>query len=180
VNAQQAAQGLLMYAVLPLWVLAGLVDWACHRRTRIEATSGRVENAFHWLLIGEMGVAVLAVALLEVTAAVLLLVAAAWLLHECTTWVELRYAVPRREVRPFEQMVHSFLELLPLVALGLLCVMRWDQVLAPDFGLRWKEPAWPVAYLAAAGGAVVVFNLLPLAEESWRCWRRGGGERWGR
>lgn len=171
-NAQQAAQGLLMYAVFPLWVLAGLVDWACHRRTRIESTSGRTENAFHWLLLGEMGVAVLAVAFLEVTTAVLLLVFAAWAVHELTTWIELRYTVPRREVRPFEQMVHSFMEMLPLAALALLCVMHWDQVLAADFGLRWKEQPWPAAYLLGAGAAVAVFNVLPMAEESWRCWFR--------
>lgn len=176
-TAQQAAQWLLMYAVFPLWVLAGLVDWNCHRRTRIEATSGRIENAFHWLLLAEIGVAVIAVALLEVTATVLLLVLAAWAVHELTTWVELRYTAPRRDIRPFEQMVHSFMELLPLVALALLCVMQWDQVLAlaggdPDFGLRPKGEPWPLAYLLGALAASALFNLLPMAEESWRCWRR--------
>lgn len=176
-TAAATAQALLMAAVFPLWVAAGLADWACHRRTRIEHTAGLPENAFHWALFGQMGIAVLAIGLLEVNAAVLLLVFAAFLAHELTTYVELRYAVPRRTVGPLEQMVHSFMELLPLVALALLAVMAWDDVRAlfgagePDFSLRPKEQPWPAAYLLGAAAAGVVFNVLPLAEETVRCWR---------
>src|SRR5690606_8474458 len=67
---QDGALLLLMYAVFPLWVAAGLADWSCHRRTRIEHTSGLAENAFHWALLAQVGLAALAVALLEVNAAV--------------------------------------------------------------------------------------------------------------
>ncbi|MDB5750788.1 MAG: putative rane protein [Ramlibacter sp.] len=175
---EEAARVLLMYAVFPLWVAAGLADWACHRRTRIAQTSGLAENAFHWGLFGQMGLAVLAVGLLQVNAAILLLVAAAFLAHELTTYVELRYTVPLRHVGPFEQMVHSFMELLPLLVLALLAVPAWDQVLAlvgagggPDFSLRLKQEPWPRGYLLAALAAAVAFNVLPLAEETVRCWR---------
>ena len=128
--AQDVPRLLTMALVVPLWIAAGLVDWACHRRTRIESTSGLAENLFHWVLLAEGGVALLSAALLEGSAAVLLMVFAAFLAHELTTYVELRYTVPRREVRPFEQMVHSFMELLPLVMLALLAAMQWDQVVA--------------------------------------------------
>jgi|SRR5688572_21407203 len=174
---EDSARILLMYVLFPLWVAAGLADWACHRRTRIEQTSGLRENLFHWLLLGEVGVAMLAVALLEVNAAILLLVFAAFLAHELTTWIELQYTVPLREVGPTEQMIHSFMELLPLLALALLAVQNWSQVLSlldesmPDFGLRWKEEPWPAAYLWGALAAAVVLNFLPLAEETWRCWK---------
>lgn len=177
VNGGEAARLLLMYAVFPLWVAAGLADWACHRRTRIERTSGLPENAFHWALFAQMGLAIVAVGLLEVNAAVLLLVFAAFLAHELTTYVELRYTVPRREVGPLEQMVHSFMELLPLVMLALLATMAWDQALAlfgigePDFSLRAKEQPWPPGYLLSAFAAAAVLNALPLAEETLRCWR---------
>ncbi|MGV3573085.1 MAG: diguanylate cyclase [Ramlibacter sp.] len=182
-EAAEAARLILMYAVFPLWVAGGLADWACHRRTRIERTSGLPENIFHWGLFGQMGLAALAVGLLEVNAAILLLVFAAFLAHELTTYLELRYTVPRREVGPFEQMVHSFMELLPLVALALLATMAWDQALAlfgigePDFSLREKEQPWPRGYLLAALGAGVLFNALPMAEETVRCLRhsREGG-----
>jgi hypothetical protein len=176
-STEDAAELVLMYAVIPLWLLAGFLDWACHRRTDIQGTSGLPENVFHWLLIAEGGLAVLAVALLEVNAAVLLLVFAAFLAHEVSTYLELRYTVPLREVGPFEQMVHSFMEILPLVILALLATMRWDQVMAlldegpPDFSLRSKLDPWPGDYLLAMAGAVVLLNLLPLAEETFRCLR---------
>ena len=143
---QDGARLLLMGGVVPLWILAGLADWWCHRRTAIERTSGLRENLFHWLLFAEAGMALGAVAVLEVNAALLLLVSAAFLLHEVTTFIELRYTVPRREVAPLEQMVHSFMEILPLFLLGLLAV----------------------------AGAVLHFNVLPLAEEALRCWRARG------
>lgn len=176
-NLEDVARWLLMYAVFPLWVAAGLADWACHRRTRIEHTSGLPENIFHWGLLGQMGLAAIAVAVLEVNAAVLLLVFAAFLAHELTTYVELRYSVPLRPVGPLEQMIHSFMELLPLVALALLATLAWEQVLAlfgtgePDLSLRPKEQPWPRAYLLSALAASLALNVLPLAEESLRCWR---------
>src|SRR6478609_666578 len=105
---EDAPRLLLMYVVYPVWVACGLADWACHRRTRIEATSGIRENLFHWLLLAEIGVA--------------MLVLACFLAHELTVWIELQFVVPLREVTPTEQMIHSFLELLPLLSLALLAV----------------------------------------------------------
>ena len=175
--AAASVQLVLMAAVFPLWVAAGLADWACHRRTRIERTSGLAENLFHWFLLAQMGLAMLAVALLQVDAAILLLVAAAFLAHELTVFIELRYVVPRRQVSPIEQMVHSFMEILPLAVLALLAVAHWDQVLPllgqapPDWSLRRKEQPWPPAYLWSAFAAALLFNVLPLAEETRRCLR---------
>jgi hypothetical protein len=176
-SAADAAEALLMYAVVPLWIAAGLADWACHRRTAIERTSGWPENVFHWILFAEGGVVLVAAAFLEVTAGALLLVAAAFLVHEATTWIELRHVVPLREVRPAEQMVHSFMEVLPLAVLALLALMDWEQAQAlagagaADFDLRAREVPWPAGYLLAAGAAVLAFNALPLAEEGVRCLR---------
>ena len=172
-----------MSVVIPLWIAAGLADWWCHRRTRIERTSGLPENIFHWALLAQGGVAVLAVSLLEIDAAVLMLVFAAFLAHEVSTWIELRYTVPLRDVRPGEQMVHSFMELLPLVMLALLAVMRWDEVVAlfdggaADWSLRLKAQPWPDSYLVGMLAAVAVFNVLPLGEEAWRCIRWGAAAR---
>ena len=173
----ESSRLLLMYVVFPLWVMAGFADWLCHRQTRIEQTSGLHENMFHWLLLGQVGAAMLAVSLLEVNAAILLLVFAAFLGHELTTYLELHYTVPLRPVGPAEQMVHSFMEILPLVALVLLTSMHWDQAMSlldesmPDFDLRPKEDPWPRGYLQWALVASLVFNVLPLAEETFRCWR---------
>ena len=167
-----AARFVLMYAMLPLWIAAGLADWACHRRAGIEHTAGLRENLFHWLLFAQIGVGMAAVALFEVNGAVLLIVLAAFLVHEATAYVELRYAVSMRRVEPFEQMVHSFLELLPLASLGLLAVIYLGQSPVPgrfELVLEWKREPWPPGYLVGAMAAVTVFNVLPLAEEAWRC-----------
>ena len=177
-SAHDGARLLLMGGVVPLWILAGLADWWCHRRTHIERTSGLRENLFHWLLFAEAGVALGGVAMLEVNAALLLLVGASFLVHELTTFIELRYTVPRREVGPLEQMIHSFMEMLPLLLLALLAVMAWDQAPAlsegdwADFALRPTSTPWPPAYLLAVAGAVLALNVLPLAEEAWRCLQR--------
>jgi hypothetical protein len=179
-STAESAQAVLMYGVIPLWIAAGVADWACHRSTAIERTSGLPENLLHWLLLAEGGLVLLAVALFEVDAAVLLIAFAGFLAHELTTYLELRYTVEKRQVRPVEQMVHSFMELMPLAILALLALMRWDQVLAlfdagtPDFGLAMKAPAWPPAYLAATGLAVLVLNVLPMVEETVRCVRARG------
>lgn len=166
---------LLMVLVLPLWVLAGLADWACHRRTRIELTGGLRESAFHWLMFLQMGLAVLAALFLEINAAVLVLGALLFLAHEFTTWLELRYVVGRRELRPLEQMVHSFLELLPLAGLLLLAVLFFQGQGGADPGPAWtlrlKPSPLPTGYLVAALCGVAGLNGLPLVEESWRCIR---------
>jgi len=164
---QGAAAFILMYIVFPLWVAAGLVDWHCHRRTGISITSGLRENLLHWLLYAEIGAGMLAVALFETNAAVLAIVFGVFLVHEATVYWDLAYSSIRRDVDPLEQMVHSFLELLPLVSLALLAIIA-DR---SDWSLRLRSEPWPLEYLAAAAGASLLFNVLPLAQESIACLR---------
>lgn len=176
---QEPARLLLMYVVFPVWVAAGFADWACHRRTHIERTSGLRENMLHLVMFGQMGLGILAVALLEINAAVLLLVAVLFALHELTVYADLRYSVPRREVGPFEQMVHSFMEILPLAGLGLLAALAWPQALAlvglgpepADFAWRWKERPLPPAALLTGALLAAVFNAGPLLQETRACLR---------
>ena len=170
---------LLVTVVYPLWVAAGLADWACHRVTRIATTSGLRENLLHLVMFAEIGCAIAAMALLEVNAAVLLVVAAVFVLHELTVWWDLRVTLPVRRVTALEQMVHSFQELLPLVSLLLLAVLAWDQALAlvglgserPDLALRWKDDPLPATVLVAGAFAALLFNALPLAQETFACLR---------
>ena len=174
---------LLIHAVFPLWFAAGLADWACHRATRIAATSGLRENLLHWVMFAELGVGSLAVALLEINAGVLLLVLAVFLVHEATVWIDLRFTQPRRLILPIEQMVHSLQEILPLAALLLLAVLAWDQTLAivgagaaqADFTLRWKDVPLPLPLLLGGAIAVALVNVLPLAQETAACLRTRRG-----
>jgi hypothetical protein len=176
---QEPARFILMYLVFPLWVAAGLADWACHRRTHIETTSGLKENLLHLLMFGEIGLGMVAVALLEVNAAVLLIVLVVFAVHELTVYWDLHYTTPLRTVGPFEQMVHSFLELLPLLSLALLAATAWPQALAlvglgaepADWSLRAKAQPLPALYLMGALLATALFNVLPYLQETWACWR---------
>ena len=111
---QDPAGLILAYLVFPLWVAAGFADWACHVRTGIAQTSGLKENLLHLLMFAEVGLGIAAVVLLEINAAVLLLVLAVFVVHELTVYWDLHYSTLLRDVGPFEQMVHSFLEIMPL------------------------------------------------------------------
>lgn len=170
---------LLATVVYPLWVASGLADWACHRATRIATTSGLRENLLHQLMFVQMGLAVAAMALLQVNAGVLLLLAALFLLHEATVWWDLRVSLPLRRVGAFEQMVHSFQELLPLASLLLLAAMAWDQALAlvglgsapADLRLRWKDDPLPPALLVGGAALAAACNALPLVQETLACLR---------
>ncbi|MBC5763882.1 diguanylate cyclase [Ramlibacter albus] len=163
----QTATWLLMYAVLPLLIVAGFVDWLCHRSTEIETTSGLRENLVHWLMFAQVGSGIAAVMIFEVNTTIVLWVGFVFLLHEVTVWLELRYTVDRREVRPIEQVVHSFMEMLPLVAFALLFVIA-----SPSEGLRLRRAPLPEGYVFYAGIGVLLFNVLPLAEETIRCLNR--------
>ena len=82
-------------------------------------------------------------------------------------------------------MVRSFLEMLPLLSLALLAVTQWDEALAlfgmgpeaADFSLQRKAEPWPRAYLLGAMAAGLLFNVAPLLEEAWRCWKARRGSR---
>ncbi len=170
------AMGVLMYFVMPLWLIAGFADYLCHRARRIEFSSGVKESAIHLLLFAEMGVPMLAALFLDVNAAVLTIMGAALLAHEATTLWDLAYAQRTRGIGWVEQHVHGFLEMIPLLGLSLMVVLHWEQAFAivgagpqaADWTLRLKYEPLPVAYVAIALGAALVIDILPFLEELWR------------
>jgi hypothetical protein len=176
----------LLYLLMPLWLLGGFADWCCHRVQHIEHSAGLKEALLHWLMLAEIGVALLAAALLEVNAGVLAFMLAACAAHEATTWWDLRYASSRRVIPVAEQWVHSLQLVLPWAGWVALVLLHWPQALAavglgssaPDWQWRLKSPALPVPYLLTVAAAGVLLVALPFAEEAWRCWRaRAAGER---
>jgi hypothetical protein len=83
-------------------------------------------------------------------------------------------------VKPFEQHVHSFLEMIPLMALSVVALLHWNEVLSlfgvgpatPDFSAHWKDPPLPWGYVVTVLSVFVVLELLPYAEELVRCLRQ--------
>jgi hypothetical protein len=65
-RSAEVARNLLLYFVVPLWTAAGAADWLCHRRGRIEETSGIAESLLHLLMLAEVGVPVVAAILCEI------------------------------------------------------------------------------------------------------------------
>jgi hypothetical protein len=151
----------LLYFTLPLWIGAGFADWVQHRRTHIERTSGIKESLLHMAQMGEVGLPALMALLFQINALIILLMIIGYILHEATALWDVGYAARYRYVSPFEQHVHSFLEVLPLIAGSLLIILHWDQFLSlwgmgtnpARFTVELKEPPLPWAISVASFSA---------------------------
>jgi hypothetical protein len=168
-----AAQNILMYFVLPVWVAAGFADYLCHRATNIETTSGPKESLLHLLQFAEMAVPTLAAIFLEINALIILVMIACLILHEATAIWDVSYAYQLRTITPTEQHVHSFLEMLPLAGLLVIITLHAQQFLAlfglgneiAVFTLRLKQPPLPWLYVTVMLSLVLLFDVLPYLEE---------------
>jgi hypothetical protein len=168
---------LLGFAVLPVWIAAGFTDYLCHRAARISENAGTPESMLHLVQYALVGLPVTLALFLKANAGFFLFAAVMILLHHLVAYIDVRYADRTRKVQPFEQMVHSFLELLPITAFLLLAVAAWPQFLAllgmgrerASFApqLQVLFPVYSLAILAAA----FLFNLVPYIEELVRCRR---------
>jgi hypothetical protein len=167
------AQATLLYFILPLWLAAGFADYLCHRATNIARTSGYKESLLHLLMFAEVAVPLLAAMFLEINALVILLMIGGFVLHQLTALWDVSFAVDKREVTPIEQHVHSFLEMLPLMGTLIVVILHWQQFLAlfgsgPEaarFDLAVKPEPLPWSYVLSFLAAVVLFEVLPYAEE---------------
>jgi hypothetical protein len=166
---------ILVYVVLPLWVLSGFADYLCHRATDIEQANGVKESTLHWIMLAESGLPILAAVFLKVNALVLGFALICFVVHEITGHVDLKLAMATRKVTALEQQVHSFLEMMPLTAMLLLYILHWRQAealfgfgtQAADFSVVLKPfPGWAV--IGPPGLALLVFAFLPFGEEFLR------------
>ncbi len=170
-------QQVLLYGLLPLWILTGAGDWWMHRRERIEHTAGVKESALHILMMVELGPAIAAALLMEITSGTLLLLLACCVAHELTVWWDLRYATSVRLIPVVEQWLHGFQQVLPWAGLAGLMVIHRDQALAPwgqqpaDWGFRWKTDGLSTVEQVGAIAAGLLLIVVPFTEEIVRCVR---------
>ncbi len=175
----KATQAYLLYVVLPLWTIPGFGDWVCHRKSKIERTSGTHESLTHALMMAVVGVPALMALLLEINASTILALSAGFIVHEGIVIWDVAYAAGRRKVTTTEQHFHSFLEVLPFMSLSFILCLHWDQALGmlgkgphrPDYAIRPKERQVHPLYLLAIGAALTTFIAVPYAEELLRCFR---------
>ena len=176
----------LMFVVVPVWLLAGLADYFCHRTSRIEHTSGVAETLLHLLQFTLVGLPLLAALFLEINAAVLLIMAVGLVLHQAAAVWDVRYANATRRVGPAEQHVHGVLEMAPAIATAIVAILNWPDLLAllgigqPSFGLELKHTPLPRWYLAAVLLGVLICGVLPYGEELLRTVRASRAARTGR
>jgi hypothetical protein len=185
VDAAVLLRHYLLFLILPLWMLAGIMDYILHRQTRIEETAGTKESLLHAIQLAEAGIPILLALFLDINALIILVMLMGLVLHEITAFWDISYASRRRYVSPLEQHVHSFMEVLPFMALSFVTVLYWNQFAAlfgigPEsarFELRPKAHPLSPAYLIVLLLSIGCFVVLPYAEELWRCVRTAPSRR---
>jgi hypothetical protein len=166
---------LLTWVLYPVWLVAGAVDYFCHRATDIEHTSGALES---WLHVGQflcISVALALVVSLELTWPVMVAAAVALLTHSALAYVDVTYTDARRRITPLEQQVHGYMEVIPLVSLCLVAIVHWDQLASLAHGQPvWRLRAEPIESNQRLWllGSFVVLAGLPIGEELLRTLRR--------
>jgi hypothetical protein len=176
-RTERLTRDVLLFGLIPTWVLAGTVDWWCHRRTRIEENAGLPESLSHVAMLAQAGVPATLGLFLEADAPLLALTYLATATHTATAYWDVAYASPRREIPPIEQHAHAFLEVLPMAGAAFLTVLHPTQARELFSGKRrhWRlrpkrHPLGP-GYIAGLLGALAVGLGLPYAEEIVRCTR---------
>lgn len=113
-------------------------------------------------MMTEAGIPVVAGLTARVNPLVLSLMGGAAVAHGATALWDVSLATDKREVRPVEQHIHSFLEVLPLTAAAFTTCLHWDQVRevtkgaghTDDWKLLPKQRPLPARYLAAIAAGV--------------------------
>lgn len=174
----EPAWNMLVWVILPLWVVAGFLDYLCHRWSHMERATGARESRIHWLMLAEVGVPLCLAIFFRINALILAIMLVCLIAHEVTGHFDLKLALATRRVTIFEHQVHSALEILPLAAILLVMILHWPQTLAlfgagpahADFSLGPKQaPRW--GEIIPPFAAFLILALLPYGEELWRGWR---------
>lgn len=157
----------LSFAVYPAWLIAGALDYACHRRTKIEHTSGRTEGWLHVAQFVTIAIIFFAAVLLKPTLAMIAIAGTAAMLHLVLSYVDVSYTQSKRFISPLEQHVHAFLNVLPIVAVCLLALIGssdglWSNGLVPQ--VHELSPRTLTLFI----GSFVVLAGTPVIEEFLR------------
>jgi hypothetical protein len=167
---------LLIWVIYPVWLLAGAGDYFCHRRTAIECTSGTTESWFHVAQFLCLALALACATLLEISAAVFIVMVMLVLAHSALSYADVRYTDGRRRISPIEQTVHGFMDVLPLVAVAVLGVQHWPEIRAGSIELSLRPATELQRVLLLASFAILAG--FPVLEELLRTSRRGLKEAW--
>ena len=170
---------LILFVILPLWVICGSLDYFCHRATKIEENSGVWESFHHSIMGVQVGVPIWLGIYCEINVLVLLICFACFIVHEWTAHNDVVVAVHAREVTPREQHIHSYLITIPFYVLSLTICRNW-QTFLDTISFRWsgqlnfvlrEEPLGTSTYVAWYAFLMLVVAVIPYTEELIRCVR---------
>jgi hypothetical protein len=168
----------IMYGCLPAWLIFGLADYFCHRASRIERTTGVRESIFHIIMGGQIAIPVFLGLYFEINVLLLLLTFAVLILHEWVAHLDVAYALNTRHITIWETHVHSFLEVLPFVVVGLIVMRKWSAFIdlitlnwAGHMTLVPKTLPLDWHYITGYFALMMLADVAPYMEELWRCWR---------
>jgi hypothetical protein len=172
-DIRELLQTLLVWGLYPVWLLAGAGDYLCHRQTDIEHTSGTKESWLHLLQFVSLLLAFAAAALMNLNAVVFGVMIALVISHSVLAHIDVSYTDGRRHISPVEQLVHGFMDVLPLVAVALVGVLHWSEITAP-----LNSPIFSPRPLelgrALLVGSFAVLSGVPILEELARTYRHRG------
>lgn len=169
----------ILYVLLPLWGLAGMLDWWCHRQTEIEKTSGLKEAYIHCLMGVQICIPLVLSLLFEVNVLIMLMCFAALIAHEVVAHYDVHFATGKREISIWEVHAHNYLATLPFFLLLLIIVRKWDVFLdtatlnwGGGFSIEWRqEPLGSSGNYATSYMVIMaIFVVFPYMQEWWRCY----------
>ncbi len=167
---------LLVYVLYPLWLIAGAIDYLCHRRTDIAITSGVTETWFHVAQFVTIAVIFFGAVLLQPTLAMIALLGVAAVLHLVLSYVDVTYTQSKRYISPLEQHVHGFLDVLPIIAVCLLAMLGLSEP-QQTMGFATRTHEMSARDLALLIGSFVVLAGTPVIEEHLRAVARASRSR---
>lgn len=174
---------LILYGLLPLWVLAGFVDYICHWRTKIQETSGAWESLMHLCMGAQVALPMWLALTCKINVLILLLCFIVLITHEVVAHHDVVYARTARHISVWEVHAHSFLETVPFFITALVVCRNWEvflQLITLDWAghmsleLRDEPIGSEVGdrtFIARYFLFVVFSGLLPYLEELTRCLR---------
>jgi hypothetical protein len=176
---------LILYGLLPLWGVAGFIDWCCHRATKVESTSGLKESLVHSLMGIQLGIPIVLCLQFEINVLILLICVVMWLTHEVAAHWDVHYATSRRHISIWEVHVHNYMATVPLYLMMLIVILNWDVAVKAatlDWGGQFElrpvaeRPGGP-GYLPAYLTFMTVLCVFPYLEENIRCLRHSLAKR---
>ncbi len=169
---------MILYLCLPLWLLMGFADYYCHRKSKIEFTTGMKESIYHAVMGIQIGIPVFLGLFFKINVLLLLLMIVVLIFHEWVAHHDVKYALHKREISIMETHVHSFLEVLPFVIVGLIVCINWPAFVdlitfnwANHMSLTLREKPLDFWYVCGYVSLMLFADVLPFLEEFLRCYR---------